>query len=240
MPVAARAEADPGADRDVGAARERDRELERAELPASARGSAPRRTSSPCGGSTCQPARASPEISASRRPQVDLAHLGRVVGSLAQRHDRGDLDRLEGAVVEVGLELRERRDDVGAAEREAHAPARHREGLRQAVQLDRAVERPVGGEHRRRLVAVEGDVGVGEVVHEHELALARQVDELLHQLGRRDRGRRVVRERDDHHARRRLRGTDGLLDRRRARRRRRCGAWMTVAPASRGATRWIG
>ena len=65
-------------------------------------------------------------------------------------------------------------------------------------------------------MAVEGDVGVGEVVHEHELALAREVDELLHQLGRRDRGGRVVRERDDHHARRRLRGADGLLDRRRA------------------------
>ena len=47
-------------------------------------------------------------------------------------------------------------------------------------------------------MAVEGDVGVGEVVHEHELALAGEVDELLHQLGRRDLRRRVVRERDDH------------------------------------------
>ena len=44
---------------------------------------------------------------------VDLAHLGRVRRRLAQRDGRGDLDRLEGAVVEVGLELRERRDDVG-------------------------------------------------------------------------------------------------------------------------------
>ena len=39
---------------------------------------------------------------------VDLADLDRVVGGLAQRDDRRDLDRLEGAVVEVGLELRER------------------------------------------------------------------------------------------------------------------------------------
>ena len=178
--------------------------------------------------------------SASRRPQVDLADLGRVVGGLAQRDDRRDLDRLEGAVVEVGLELRERGDDVGPAEREAHAPAGHREGLRQAVELDRAVERAVGGEHRRRHVAVEGDVGVGEVVDEHELALAREVDEPLHQLGRGDRRRRVVRERDDHDARRGLRGAHGLLDRaeqvvvlERARA-------TTVAPARRGATRWIG
>ena len=82
----------------------------------------------------------------------------------------------------------------------------------EAVQLDGAVERAVGGEHRRRLVAVEGDVGVREVVHEHELPLARQVDQPLHQLGRRDGGRRVVRERDDHDARGGLRRVDRLLD----------------------------
>ncbi len=125
-------------------------------------------------------------MSASRRRAVDLADLRRVVGGLSQRHDRGDLDRLERPVVEVGLELGERRDDVGAAEREAHAPAGHREGLGQAVELDGALERTLGGEHGGRQVAVEGDVGVGEVVHEHELALAGEVDELLHQLGRRD------------------------------------------------------
>ena len=51
-------------------------------------------------------------------------------------------------------------------------------------------------------MAVEGDVRVGEVVHEQELALAREVDEPLHLLGGRDRRRRVVRERHDHDARR--------------------------------------
>ena len=61
-------------------------------------------------------------------------------------------------------------------------------------------------------MAVEGDVRVGEVVHEHELALAGEVDQALHQLGRGDRGRRVVRERDDHDPRRGLRGADGVLD----------------------------
>ncbi len=61
-------------------------------------------------------------------------------------------------------------------------------------------------------MAVEGDVGVGEVVDEHELALARQVDEALHQLGSRDRRRGVVRERDDHDSWSGLRGADGLLD----------------------------
>ena len=54
---------------------------------------------------------------------------------------------------------------------------------------------------------------------------------------RRDRGRRVVRERDDHDAR--AGGAhDRLLDR--VDRRPRRGASTTVAPARRGATRWIG
>ena len=80
------------------------------------------------------------------------------------------------------------------------------------VELDRAVERALGREHGRRHVAVEGDVGVGEVVHEDELVLAREVDEPLHQLGRRDRGGRVVREGRDHDARHGLGGLERLLD----------------------------
>ncbi len=145
-------------------------------------------------------------------PEVQLTHLVGVLRGLPQRDDRGDLDRLEGAVVEVGLELREGGDDVGAAEREAHAPAGHRVGLGQAVELDGAVESSVGGQHRRRLVAVESDIRVGEVVDEDELALEGQVDEPLHQLRSRDRSGRVVRERDDHDPRRGLRSVDRLLD----------------------------
>ena len=115
---------------------------------------------------------------------VDLAELARVVDRLAQRDGRRDLDRLERPVVEVRLQLRERGDDLGAADDEADAPAGHREGLRHAVELDRALGGAVGREHGRRLVAVEGDVGVREVVHEHEVVLAREVDEPLHVGGR--------------------------------------------------------
>ena len=62
-------------------------------------------------------------------------------------------------------------------------------------------------------MAVEGDVRIGEVVHQDELTFAGQVDERLHQLGRRDGRGRVVREGDDHDARLRQLGADGLLDR---------------------------
>ena len=49
---------------------------------------------------------------------VDLADLEREVGRLVHRDDRGDLDRLEGAVVEVRLQPRERLHDLGVAEHE--------------------------------------------------------------------------------------------------------------------------
>jgi len=53
-----------------------------------------------------------------------------------QRDDAGDLDGLEGAVVEVALDARERVDHPRIAADEAHPPARHIVGLRQREDLD--------------------------------------------------------------------------------------------------------
>ena len=98
--VAARPEADAGADRDVGLARELQRELERAELGVLLGDRRPdehrplRRLDVPAGA-------VEPGAERVAAAAVDLADLGRVVAGLAQRHDRRDLDRLEGAVVEV-------------------------------------------------------------------------------------------------------------------------------------------
>ena len=115
---------------------------------------------------------------------VDLADVRRVLGRLAHRHGRGDLDRLERPVVEVRLQPRERRDDVGVPDDEADAPAGHREPLRQRVELDRDLARALGREDRGRFVPVERDVGIGEVVHDDDRALASEVDELLHEGAR--------------------------------------------------------
>jgi hypothetical protein len=57
---------------------------------------------------------------------VDRIHLGRIVAALVERDDRGDLDRLERAVVEVRLEAGERSDDLAVADHEGGAPAGHR------------------------------------------------------------------------------------------------------------------
>ena len=87
-------------------------------------------------------------------------------------------------------------------------------------------------------MAVECDVRIREIVDEEEVVLPREIDQALHVLGRGDSRCRVVWERHDHDARR---VRPALL--------RRCrrgipvsprAREITVAPASTGATRWIG
>ena len=131
---------------------------------------------------------------------VGGADLLRVVRRLVHRDRGGDLDGLERAVVEVALELHQRLHDLGVADHERAAPAGHREALRHRVQLDRALLGPVGLQDRRRVVAVEADVGVGEVVHDDHLPLPAEVDHPLHELQVDARPGRVVREGDDEHA----------------------------------------
>ena len=85
--------------------------------------------------------------------------------------------------------------------RKPDAPARHRERLRERVELDRDVGRARHLQDRRRVVAVEAEVGVREVVHEQHLVLAREVDHALHELEVDAGGGRVVRERQHDDAR---------------------------------------
>jgi hypothetical protein len=120
-----------------------------------------------------------------------------MIRRLGQRDHRRDLDRRERPVVEPRLEPRERADDLGVPDEEADAPARHREALGQRVQLDRDLVGSIGLEDRRRLL-VEAELRVREVVHDHELALACEIDDALHELEIDGRGRRIVREREQH------------------------------------------
>src|SRR5581483_6115079 len=62
---------------------------------------------------------------------VLLADLLDVVLRPVQRVRRGDLERLEDAVVEVALDAGERGDDLAVADREADPPARHVVALRE-------------------------------------------------------------------------------------------------------------
>ena len=63
------------------------------------------------------------------------------------------------------------------ADHESDAPAGHVVALREGEELDGDVFGAGDLEDAGRLVAVEGDVGVGEVVDEVEAVLAGQLDE---------------------------------------------------------------
>src|SRR5581483_5856207 len=136
---------------------------------------------------------------------VDRRGEPRLLARLAQRDRRRDLQRLEAPVVEIRLQPRERADDVGTAEHERHTPPREREPLRQRVQLDGDVACAFRLEDRGRAVAVEGEIGIREVVHEHDLLLTGEIDEPLQVAELRARRGRVVRKRREQDARLRLR-----------------------------------
>ncbi len=197
-------EPDAGAHGNLRLARELDGELERAKLPVGLRDRSP---------DEHRPERALDLPADTRQPvtedvaalAIDLARLARIVALFVQRDDGGDLDRLEGPVVEVGLEPRKRRQRRCVAEREAHTPTGHRERLGERVRLDRDVRGAGNLKDRRRLVPVERDVCVGEVVHDERLVLACQRYEPFHEAEVDHARRRVVGERDDEHTRARTR-----------------------------------
>ena len=108
VPVAAGPEAHAGRRGHVAPPAPGTRRTRPSPSPGRARGSAPRRTSCPGAGSISQPMRLSPSHQGVAPRLVDRLHLAGVVRRLVEG-DRGrDLDGLERAVVEVGLELGQR------------------------------------------------------------------------------------------------------------------------------------
>src|SRR6266446_3909081 len=92
--------------------------------------------------------------------------------------DGRDLDRLEGAVVQIRLDPGQRVDHARIAADEAHPPARHVVGLGHGEELHPHVLGPRHLEERGGLVAVEGEVRVGEVVHHHQVMLLGELHHL--------------------------------------------------------------
>ena len=190
----------PGRQRHLALPHEHRAELDASPAPRRARGSAPTRTSSPSAWGCPTRCRARPSTQRVPTALVGGADLLREVRRLVHRDRRGDLDGLERAVVEVALELHERLHDVGVADHERAAPAGHGEALGHRVQLDGALLGPLGLQDGGRVVAVEADVGVGEVVHDDHLPLPAEVDDALHEVEVDARAGRVVGEGDDEHA----------------------------------------
>ena len=99
---------------------------------------------------------------------VDLPDLGDAVLRPVERGRGRDLDRREGAVVEIGLHARQRADQALVADREAHPPAGHVVGLGERGELHRDVHRAGHLQDRGRRLAVEVDLGVGDVGEDDE------------------------------------------------------------------------
>lgn len=136
MPVAVFAEADAGSHRDLGFLKQQLTELQAAEMGELRRDRRPgehaggRAGNLPTGGGQTLDQHVAACL-------IDGAGLGDAVLRTVERRRGGDLDRREGAVVEVGFDPRQRRDQLLVAGGEADAPARHGIGLAHRRELDR-------------------------------------------------------------------------------------------------------
>src|SRR4051794_18623911 len=120
---------------------------------------------------------------------VGVAHLLYAIVRAVERSGRGDLDRREGAVIEVGFHTPECGNYALVADRKAHAPARHGIGLRHRGEFDGDIDRAGHLEHRgRRVTLVEIDLGIGEIGQDQDLVFLRERDEILVEIEAREMG----------------------------------------------------
>ncbi len=118
------------------------------------------------------PGCASPSISASRRALYSSTVLGHAVLRPAQRDDRADLDRRRDAVVEVALDARRARGSSRGCPPRSRRASPPSSGSSRASRTRSRRPRARHLEDARRLVAVEADLRVREVVHHHQVVLA--------------------------------------------------------------------
>ena len=116
---------------------------------------------------------------------------------MPQRHDGRDLDGLENAVVVISLDRLERTQHVAIAGGEAHAPAGHVVALGHRREFAADALGPFDRQETRRLISVEADVAIGEVVNHEEAVLLGKGDDLFKKRPVHDGRRRVVRIVDD-------------------------------------------
>ncbi len=128
---------------------------------------------------------------------VALADFLDAILRAVERRGRRDLDRREGAVIEIGLHARQRRDQRRIADREADAPAGHRIGLAGRGEFDRDLFRARHLQHRGRRIVVEIDLGIGEIGEQPDLLMAAEIDDLGIEIEIDNLRRRIGREVDD-------------------------------------------
>src|ERR1700691_1163723 len=191
--VAVLTEAHTRRDRDLGLGEQELRELERAHRAERLRNRRPhehRRL-----GLLDRPSGAVEPIDQHVAPiLVGRIDLGNAFLRSVERGDCCNLHRREHPVVEVRLQPPARRYHLAIADREADAPSRHVVALREREELDADIFRAGHLHHRRRLVAVEAQVRVREILRDHDVVFARELDHPIHEMQIDRCGGRVVRE----------------------------------------------
>ena len=158
------AKADTGRERDLGFAQRELAELQRTHGVITLRDPSPNKHRPPW--SFTGPTQAVQAVHKNVAPRLvgghDLAHA--LLRTL-HCNNRGDLDGLEQAVVQIGLHARQGRHNVRIADAEADAPAGHIIGLGHAEEFHCDVLGPGNLENRGRHVPVKDEVGVSEVMY---------------------------------------------------------------------------
>ena len=109
----------------------------------------------------------------------------------------------------IALDARQRMHKVLVADHEADSPTGHVVALAHGEKLDRHIAGTRHLHDRRRLVAIEGDVGISEVVDHQDVVLAGERDHPLKKVEIDALGGRIARKTQDHH----LGLWEGLSDR---------------------------
>src|SRR5690606_19258071 len=105
----------------------------------------------------------------------------------------------ESAVVVIALDARQRIDELTVAHHETDAPARHVVAFAHGEELDRDVARAFDLHDGGRHIAVETDVGVGQVVHHQDVVLFGQRHHALEKAQVDALGRGIAGKAQDHH-----------------------------------------
>ncbi|CRI67327.1 hypothetical protein THIOKS1550019 [Thiocapsa sp. KS1] len=211
VPVAVLAEADAGRDRDPRLLQELLGKFERAECAIGLGNRRPgkhgrlRRLDRPTRGVQSATQNVAPTL-------VGVADLAHAILRSLQRGDGRHLDRGEGAVVEIGFDACERGDQGPVAAHEADAPARHVVALGHGEEFDGDVLRARDLEDRGGTIAVENDVGIGDVVDHPDPVLGGDIDDLLEEVQLDALRRRIPRKVQDQHLGLRPGVLDGALE----------------------------
>src|ERR1044071_5817193 len=124
---------------------------------------------------------------------VHQANLFHAILRPVERLNGRDLDRLKNAIIKVTFDPRQGVDDVPITDRKSDPPTRHVIAFRKREKFDSAFLSARHLEKARRLVAIEGNIGISQIVDNDKLVLLRKFNDALEEVQLHNRRCRIVR-----------------------------------------------